>query len=67
MTKEKEQMKKITEKPKFLKDIEGSYELLKSGYESKGCYFEIYGYRPAMEFVYGAMLFRTSLANTNTS
>ena len=57
-------MNETRRKPEILKDIEYNYDLLKNGHDSEQCYFERFGYRPAMEFVYGVMLFRISLTNS---
>lgn len=57
-------MNETRRKPDILKDIEYNYDLLKNGHDSEQCCFERFGYRPAMEFVYGVMLFRISLTNS---
>ncbi len=42
-------------KPDTLLRIEADYEKFKKMYQSKKCYFEVYGYRPTMEFIFGLM------------
>lgn len=48
-------------KSEMLQAAEKDYENLKKKFKSEGCYFEMYGYRPTMEFVWGYTKMKDSL------